>query len=258
LFILDAGRFGTPSLQGTKQALHAHYKNNRRKVSIFSLYACYLIKRMMHTNCRRLADSMLTNISNLMEDKLLWDKFLAGDDKAYAYFYKKYVKELFSYGMRFTPDKELVKDCIQDVFVKLYSNRSTLNGTDHVKLYLFIALKNTLFNIFQKDKSSYHIDTVEPVFSTDYTVEDCIIADEQEKEWKEKMARILESLSPRQKEVIYYRYVEGMELKDICELMDMNYQSIQNLIQRAIKKVRRFFDEKDRSVLSIKRISRCL
>jgi RNA polymerase sigma factor (sigma-70 family) len=197
-------------------------------------------------------------MSGLMEDKLLWNKFLAGDDKAYAYFYKKYVKELFSYGMRFTTDRELVKDCIQDVFVKLYSNRSTLSETDHVKLYLFIALKHTLFNIFQKDKSSYHIDTVEPVFSTDYTIEDSIIADEQEKERKEKMSRILDALPPRQKEVIYYRYVEGMELKEICLLMDMNYQSVQNLIHRAIKKVRSLFDEKDKSVLSINKISHCV
>ncbi|MDR1557105.1 MAG: sigma-70 family RNA polymerase sigma factor [Tannerellaceae bacterium] len=193
-----------------------------------------------------------------VEDKLLWERFLSGDDKAYTFFYKKYVKELFSYGMKFTLDRELVKDCIQDVFVKIYCNRSTLNKTDHVKLYLFISLKNTLFNIFQKDKSSYRIDTIEPVFSTEYSIEDRMIADEQEEERKEKMNRILDSLTPRQKEVIYYRYVEGMELTDICELMDMNYQSVQNLIQRAIKKIKVAFSEKDNPVLSIKSISHCL
>jgi RNA polymerase sigma factor (sigma-70 family) len=201
---------------------------------------------------------MLTDTSNPMEDNLLWEKFLSGDDKAYAHFYKKYVKELFAYGMHFTPDRELVKDCIQDVFVRIYSNRSTLNKTDHVKLYLFISLKNTLFNVFQKDKSSYHIDTVEPVFAVEYTIEERMIADEQEDERKEKMGRILDSLTPRQKEVIYYRYVEGMELKDICKLMDMNYQSVQNLIQRAIKKVKTSFSEKEKPVLSIKKISNCL
>jgi RNA polymerase sigma factor (sigma-70 family) len=201
---------------------------------------------------------MLTDTSNPMEDNLLWEKFLSGDDKAYACFYKKYVTALFSYGIRFTPDRELVKDCIQDIFVKIYSNRSTLNKTDQLKLYLFIALKNTLFNVFQKDKSSYHIDTVEPVFTVEYTIEDRMIADEQEKERKDKIGRILESLTPRQKEVIYYRYVEGMELKDICKLMDMNYQSVQNLIQRSIKKLKSVFDEKGKPVLSIKRMSHCL
>jgi RNA polymerase sigma factor (sigma-70 family) len=192
-----------------------------------------------------------TGIADLTEDKLLWEKFLSGDDKAYAYFYKKYIKNLFSYGMRFTPDRELIKDCIQDVFVKIYSNRSRLNKTDRVKLYLFISLKNTLFNVFQKEKASYHIDTIEPVFSVEYTIEDDMIAVEQEEERKVKMEHILDSLTPRQREVIYYRYVEGMELEDICELMDMNYQSVQNLIQRAIKKVKNAFIENNKSVMRV-------
>lgn len=200
----------------------------------------------------------MANNSDTIEDRLLWDKFLSGDDKVYAYFYKKYVEELFSYGMRFTTDRELVKDCIQDVFVKIYSNRNKLGQTTNVKLYLFIALKNALFNVFQKDKISYHIDTIEPVYSTEYSVEDELIQNEQEQERKEKMIRILDSLTPRQKEVIYYRYVKEMKISDICEIMDMNYQSVQNLLQRSIKKVRSSFPDKENKVLNINLVSRCL
>lgn len=200
---------------------------------------------------------MTHRIDNI-DDQSMWDKFLAGDDKAYAFFYKKYIEGLFSYGMRFTTDRELVKDCVQDVFVKIYSNRAGLGKTDNVKLYLFMALKNTLFNVFQKDKISYHIDTIEPVFSTEYTIEDQLITNELEQERKDKMNLVLQSLTPRQKEVIYYRYVKGMRIDDICKLMDMNYQSVQNLIQRSIKKVRNTFKEKDKTILSINYISRCL
>lgn len=200
---------------------------------------------------------MIHHINNI-PDETMWNKFLAGDDKAYAFFYKKYIEELFSYGMRFTTDRELIKDCVQDVFVKIYSNRANLGKTDNVKLYLFMALKNTLFNVFQKDKISYHIDTMEPVFSTEYTIEDQLINNELEQEQKDKMNLILQSLTPRQKEVIYYRYVEGMNMDDICKLMDMNYQSVQNLIQRSIKKVRDTFKEKNKTILSINFRSRCL
>lgn len=194
--------------------------------------------------------------SNILNDQSLWDNFLSGDDKAYEHIYKKYVGDLFSYGMRFTSDRELLKDCMQDVFIKIYSNRSNLGQTTNIKLYLFMALKNTLFNVFQKDKSSYHIDTVEPVFTTEYSIEDRLIEDEQEEERKGKMKQILETLTPRQREVIYYRYVENMKIDEICKIMDMNYQSVQNLIQRSIKRVKNTFPEKE-SVLSIKFISRC-
>ncbi|MDR0537778.1 MAG: sigma-70 family RNA polymerase sigma factor [Tannerellaceae bacterium] len=178
---------------------------------------------------------------NPEDDRLLWDKFLAGDDEVYAYFYKRYVDALFSYGMKFTSDRELVKDCIQDVFVKLYGNRSRLGEVRHIRVYLFISLKNALFSVFKKDKTMYHIDTVEPVFYVDYTAEDIMIAGEAEEEERQLLARIFESLTPRQKEVIYYRYVEGMEIDSICRLMDINYQSALNLISRSIQKVRNTF-----------------
>ncbi|MDR1331343.1 MAG: sigma-70 family RNA polymerase sigma factor [Tannerella sp.] len=193
-----------------------------------------------------------------VEEQLLWEMLLSGDDRAYVYFYRKYTDELFAYGMRFTHDRELVKDAIQDVFVKIYSSRARLNRIEKVKPYLYMALKNTLFNVFQKEKTLYHIDTVEPVFITEYPVEDLIIADEQEAERRQKINRLLEALTPRQKEVIYYRYVEGMELGEICRLMDMNYQSVQNLIQRAVRRIREAYAGKDTTRLNIRLVSRYL
>jgi len=192
------------------------------------------------------------------DDLQIWDKFLAGDDESYTFFYKKYVTALFAYGLHFTPDRELVKDCIQDVFVKIYCNRSKLSKTDNVKLYLFIALKNTLFNIFQKDRLHYHIDTMEPVFSVEFSIEDRLIDEEFEEEQRNKINQMLDSLTPRQKEVIYYRYMEELGIDDICKLMNMNYQSVQNLIQRSFKKMRTVFNSKTISGLSIKNRLRCL
>ncbi|MDR1782795.1 MAG: sigma-70 family RNA polymerase sigma factor [Dysgonamonadaceae bacterium] len=181
-----------------------------------------------------------------MDDRLLWERFLEGDDKAYAVLYKKYVDALYSYGIKFTPDKGLVKDCIHDVFVKIYSHKKHLKPIENVKLYLYVALKNTLFNYFNEKRHFHDIDTViEPVFNVDYLYDDFIFTEEEEQENSRNISRLLESLTPRQKEVIYYRYVEGMDLNMIRELMKMNYQSVLNLIQRSIKKIRTSYNTKD-------------
>lgn len=140
--------------------------------------------------------------------------------------------------MLFTFDRELVKDCIQDVFVKMYSNRPNLKKVSNVKAYLFIAFKNTLFNFLIKEKQYYCLDTIKLAFTSEYNIEEDIITSEQENEWKREVDSLLGLLTPRQREAIYYRYEEGMGLKEICKLMNMNYQSVQNLIQRSIKKVK--------------------
>jgi len=189
------------------------------------------------------------NVHTIIDDSRLWDLFLSGDDKVYAHFYRKYAEDLFAYGMQFTADRELVKDCIHDVFVRIYSNRSKLGKTDNVKFYLLLSLKNTLYNYFQKDKRSYNSEMVEPVYHAEYSIEDLIIQGEKDQERQERIIHILETLTPRQREAMFYRYVEGMELDHICELMDMNYQSVQNLIQRSLQRMKTVFREKGRNVL---------
>ena len=176
-------------------------------------------------------------------DQIIWENFLCGDDEAYTYIYREYSQALYAYGMHFTSDKGLVEDCIQDVFIKIFQNRRHLQSTDNIKLYLFIALKNKLFNIFRKDIKYSQIDSLEPVFAAEYTSEDEIIENEREQFLNEKMIRMLEVLSPRQKEIIYYRFVEGLSYEEICQIMDMNYQSTQNLIQRSLKKLRTTFSQ---------------
>ena len=55
---------------------------------------------------------------------------------------------------------------------------------------------------------------------------------------QKKVKDILSILTPRQKEFIYYRFIQEMSMEDICILMDINYQSAQNLIQRSLKKIK--------------------
>ena len=55
-------------------------------------------------------------------------QFCSGDDRAYAELYDMYVQMLYNYGLKMTSDQELLKDCIHDVFVKVYMKRNDKNA----------------------------------------------------------------------------------------------------------------------------------
>lgn len=177
-------------------------------------------------------------MEGLMDTNYLWKRFIGGDDKAYAELYNLYIDDLFAYGMHFTPDRESVKDCIQEVFISLYNNRSKQKKVENIKCYLFTSLKNELFDLFKKSIEYYQIETIEPVFNVGYSVEDMFVKTETDQYNIAKVKEVLQSLTPRQNEVLYYRYVEEMSYDEIGELMQMNYQSVRNLIHRSIQKAR--------------------
>ena len=195
----------------------------------------------MHTSYYKVI--LINSMMKKEEDFALWNQFLEGDEKAYLYIYKLYAQDMYSYGMLFTTNSELVKDCLHDVFIKIHRNRKKLSQVDNIRLYLLKAMKNYLFDVFDKKKELFHNDTIEPVFSPEYTIEDKIIRQEELHYQSRKIRQMLESLTPRQKEVLYYKYMKNLTYDEIGEIMQMNYQSILNLIQRSIKKLRETFAE---------------
>ena len=171
-------------------------------------------------------------------DKLIWNRFLAGDNEAFSEVYQKYVQSLFLYGLQFTSDRELVKDSIHDLFVKLYNGRNNISEIKNVKIYLFVLLKNILIDEFRKNSKIATTDNLQPLENNTASAEDEFLDREEAFLAQQKVKDLMSVLTLRQRKAIFYRFIEGMDIKDICELMDMNYQSVVNLIQRALTKIR--------------------
>ncbi|MDR1502077.1 MAG: sigma-70 family RNA polymerase sigma factor [Prevotella sp.] len=179
---------------------------------------------------------------NISDDELLWNNFLSGSEDAYSLIYKKYSKRLVIQGLQFTADKELIKDTVHDVFVKIYKNRIKLVPVSNIKVYLFIALRNSIITSLKKRRERFcRLDEMlEDLISTDNSIEEEYIKKECRTETQQLIGKILLLLTIRQREVIHYRFFEGMSIDEISELMDMNNQSVQNLLQRSLKKINEF------------------
>ncbi|MDL2222388.1 sigma-70 family RNA polymerase sigma factor [Parabacteroides sp. OttesenSCG-928-N08] len=163
---------------------------------------------------------------------------MSGSDKAFGELYKNYTQFLYEYGMRFTSDSDLVKDCIHDLFLKIYKQRKTLIRPANIKVYLLVSLKNQLLNVLKQSSRYQQSDDEEGFFSFSLSVEEEYIEDERQRMERQLVDSFLSVLSPRQKEVIYYRYLQELSIQDICLLMNINYQSAQNLIQKALSNLR--------------------
>ena len=113
------------------------------------------------------------------ESKIKWRQFVSGDNESYSWIYTTYVQILYRYGLRFTSDPEIIKDCIQEVFTSLYKNRNSLITPDNIKVYLFVSVKNCLIRTLYKE-SFYDRELPENIqFSLESTVEEDFINNEQ-------------------------------------------------------------------------------
>ena len=182
----------------------------------------------------------LSNNSMFTQDEsyIKWKVFLEGDDQAYSWIYTHYIQVLYNYGLQITPDSEIVKDCIQDVFVKIYKAKKKLTVPQNPKVYLMIALKNNIYNTFNQEllQKNYAFSLYQT--EEQLTVKNEFIDQEARHEEMNNIKRMMKILTPRQREVIYYRFIEELSYDDICQIMGLNYQSAYNLLQRSLQKIR--------------------
>ncbi|MEO6681380.1 MAG: sigma factor, partial [Ginsengibacter sp.] len=79
-------------------------------------------------------------------DYHLWQAFQQGDRKSFSKIYHRYFNNLYEYGTRITDDRNIVKDCIHDLFIKLWANKQNLGNVANIKSYLIVSLRGTIYN----------------------------------------------------------------------------------------------------------------
>lgn len=171
--------------------------------------------------------------------KQLAAAFCAGNNQAFSELYDLYVQGLFNYGMKLTQDQELVKDCIHDVFVKVYTKRNEKHTINNLSSYLIISLKNRLLDEFRRNTfmDNGEVDNYDYRRSTD-DVEHDYLNTERELMQTAKVAHLMNHLTRRQRQAITLYYLEERKYDEICNIMQMNYHSVRNLMHRGMLKLR--------------------
>lgn len=184
---------------------------------------------------------------NLKKDKEIWDLFRSGHEAAFVFIYRSNIQHLFHYGIRFCEDREIVKDCIQELFIDLRKSKN-LKSTDCIKPYLFRALRFKVLGEIRKNNKINSITNTVPEFKFDIEVshETKIINGQLEGEKLRKLERAISKLDNRQNEALHYFYFEGFSYSQIAKIMGFNnVKSARNLIYKAINKLRKELVQKN-------------
>jgi RNA polymerase sigma factor (sigma-70 family) len=173
-----------------------------------------------------------------LEDALLWQETRNGSAAAFNALIIKYTDLLFNYGVRFSQDRDLIKDCIQELFVEIWNKRAVITQPTSVKWYLSVALRNRIFREQTKWNKAETLEEDEYDFLLEFSIESKLIAFAEDMELAQKIRQIIETLPPRQREILFLRYYQNLEYDQIADLMNISKQSVHNLLQKAYNSIR--------------------
>jgi RNA polymerase sigma factor (sigma-70 family) len=163
-----------------------------------------------------------------------WRALSRGDENALEWLFDNFSQGLFNYGMKIFSDREVVKDCIQDLFSDLWKNRSRLIVPDSPKIYLFKALKYKIFRLVSQDQKKNAMYETLHESDVQSSAESIMIDEQTAMENRMAIKNALSKLTQRQREVLVLRYFEDMNHDEIAALLKINKQSVYNLLYSAL------------------------
>ena len=175
-------------------------------------------------------------MSQLPDQKELWKKFQKGNRHAFEMIYREFYASLYYYALKITSDKPLAQECVQDLFITLWRTKKRLTGVSNIKPYLFKSLNRLIARSAPSLNSGLQV--VKNETGLTFSPEDLLIEQEDDRYKREVLTDVLNSLPARQREVIYLKYYEDMSYSEIAETMQINYQSVINLIYKGFRKLR--------------------
>lgn len=165
----------------------------------------------------------------------------AGEIHSFNHLFNFYGKRIYYFALGYLKSKDEAEEVVQEVFFKIWQNRQQLNPELSFKAYLFKIAYNYIQQAFikvQKEQAYKHELIQSSIhFSTEM---------EERLDYHSLLQlteRIIDTLPPRQKEVLLLKRKENMSMKEISELLDISPKTAENHLTQALKKIKEALTE---------------
>lgn len=171
----------------------------------------------------------------------IWvEKISESDKTAFDRLFRVFYPRLVRFAFRYTRNKAVASDLVQDVFVFLWEKRRELNPKQSTKAYLYAMVQNKALN-YVRDHSG---ETLGLESQSDHLTktDDRIDRQDESKKIVDLLKVWIEELPKRQREAFKLSRFEGLNHDEIADLMGISSHTVNNHIMAALHSLRDCYD----------------
>ena len=177
----------------------------------------------------------------------LFSQISASDKKAFDELFRKSHASLVVFSCRYVKDKQTAFDIVQDTFIKLWNNRTSLSDVDLAKSYLYRVVRNLSLNHIRDNANTQTgLDLVgdEAILDGEKQIAWSNPADYNDSDYVQTRIALIKQwiakLPERQKEAFELSRFEGLDHHEIAEVMNVSARTVNNHIVKALENIRKF------------------
>ena len=164
-----------------------------------------------------------------LENQILILGLINGDKAAFRKIYTLYHDSLYGMAYRYLRNSQLADDAVQDIFVKLWTERKNLDVDKSLHGFLFSSIKNHVLNMIRSNarriERNYEYYCSNGIDNSDPEI---ILIDSN---YNDFLNKGIESLPPLKKEIFLLRN-KGTSYKDIAEMTGCSINTVKSYLHQ--------------------------
>lgn len=161
---------------------------------------------------------------------------LEGDESAWENLVRTYTRRVYSICYRFTGRESEAQDLTQEVFLKVFRNvRSFRSGEGSFGVWLARLTRNLLIDHYRRSKNERVTASIEeqlPMLEEKAAIEGRTEAALAGREASEALQKALAKLSPDLRETVILRDIEGLEYREIAQVLGVPEGTVKSRLNR--------------------------
>lgn len=171
-------------------------------------------------------------------------KIRSGDKSAFEQLFFEYHNSLIRFANTITKSRELARDCVQDVFLKIWRNKEDWEVQYSLRAYLYQSVRNQALNLLEKQNANYRL-------KENYRRESQNLSDnlgtiktnydhlsEKEVRQLKRIWELVEEMPERRRLAFDLNRRHGLTYKEISKVLDISRKTVENHIGQAVKYIR--------------------
>lgn len=166
-------------------------------------------------------------------ERLLFSEIRAGNKTAFSDFYKQYVNLMHRFVIRYVKSHELADDLVQEIFIKIWENRTMIPDLVSLKSYLFIIARNHTFTFLKKASAEQSIKEriLSEAAAYSNTTEDLMLS----AEYNAHLQHILSKLPPQTQKIFKLCREEEKSYQEVSALLGISKDAVKKHMVRSMK-----------------------
>jgi RNA polymerase sigma-70 factor (family 1) len=190
---------------------------------------------------------MFNQGQELLNEKNLLLQLKLGESHAFDLIYKHYSPKIYRNILRLAKDEKLAEELLQDVFMKIWEKRETLDVEVSFKSYLFRIAHNLVMDMFRRAAFDKNLLAHLTAVSTELYSNTDEITDL--KDTRALLQEAIDALPPQRKKIYLLCKFEGKSYDEVSELLNISSSTISDHIVKATKSVKKHLSDKDYAII---------